>query len=188
MLLSPEERQYLLSLARESIARAIDNRPLPSVDEDDVPERLQRDGASFVTLKKYGQLRGCIGSLEARRPLMLDVQQNAVAAALRDPRFPPVDPEELDALAIEISVLSAPEPVDYEDADELLDKLRKGVDGVIIECGWRRATFLPQVWETLPEKREFVQRLCLKAGMTADAYADGELDVWTYQVLKIGES
>lgn len=188
MLLSPGERQCLLGLARESIARAVENQPLPSVDEDDVPERLQRDGASFVTLKKGGQLRGCIGSLEARRPLVMDVQQNAVAAALRDPRFPTVGPEELDTLVIEISVLSAPEPVHYESADELLDRLREGVDGVVIECGWRRATFLPQVWKTLPDKQEFLERLCLKAGLPADAFADGELDVWTYQVVKLRES
>ncbi len=187
MSLLPEERRYLLGLARESIARAAENEPLPCVEDHVVPEGLRRDGASFVTLTKEGRLRGCIGSLEARRPLVLDVQQNAVAAALRDPRFPPVQPDEVDDLAIEISVLSVPEPVDYDSADELFDRLREGVDGVVIECGWRRATFLPQVWQTLPDKHEFVERLCLKAGLSSDAYSGGELDVWTYQVEKLRE-
>ena len=185
MSLSQEERRYLLDLARESVRCAAEDRDLPPIDEHAVPEGLRRDGASFVTLNKDGQLRGCIGTLEAWRPLVFDVQQNAVGAALRDPRFPPVRPEELDDLTVEISVLSLPEPVDYDDAADLLDKLRPGVDGVVIDDGWHRATFLPQVWEKLPDKPQFLQRLCLKAGLPPDAYAGGELDVWTYQVEKL---
>lgn len=187
MTLSPRERRYLLSLARQSITWAAADQDLPAIDMDTVPEDLQRDGASFVTLNKLGRLRGCIGSLEARRPLVLDVQQNAVGAALRDPRFPPVRPEEVDDLTIEISVLSLPKPLDYDSPEDLFDKLCPGVDGVVIERGWHRATFLPQVWEKLPDERQFLERLCFKAGLSPDAYRSGELNVLTYQVEKFEE-
>lgn len=187
MSLSPEERRYLLNLARESITRGAENKDLPPIDMDTVSENLQRDGASFVTLNKDGRLRGCIGSLEARRPLVLDVQQNAIGAALHDPRFPPVRPEEVDNLDIEISVLSLPEPLEYDSVEDLLDKLRPGVDGVVIERGWHRATFLPQVWEKIPDEHQFLERLCLKAGLSRDAYRGGELSVSTYQVEKFKE-
>jgi AmmeMemoRadiSam system protein A len=193
MALSEEERTYLLNLAREAIAEACRSssaarsQELPTVDMEDVPPALRRKGGSFVTLNEEGRLRGCIGSLEARRPLVLDVQQNAVGAALRDPRFPPVRPEEVDDLTIEISLLSLPEPLHYDSLGDLCHKLRPGVDGVVIERGWHRATFLPQVWEKLPDERQFLQRLCLKAGLAPDAYASGDLDVYTYQVEKFRE-
>jgi len=187
MSLSTEEQTYLLNLARETIARAARSQDPPPVDVEGVPEDLQRDRASFVTLNKHGRLRGCIGSLEARRPLVLDVQENAVGAAMRDPRFPSVQPEEIDALTIEISVLSVPEPLDYDGVEDLCSKLRPGVDGVVIERGWHRATFLPQVWEKLADKRQFLQRLCLKAGLAPDDYSRGDLDVYTYQVEKFRE-
>ncbi len=187
MSLSETERRYLFRVARESIAHAAQgHEPLP-IDLEAVPERLQRDGASFVTLNKRGRLRGCIGSLEASGPLILDVQENAVGAALRDPRFPPVRPEEVDELAIEISVLTLPERLHYDSVDELFNELRPGVDGVVIECGWQRATFLPQVWDKLPDKEQFLERLCLKAGLAPEAYRGQDLDVWTYRVEKLQE-
>jgi AmmeMemoRadiSam system protein A len=157
------------------------------VDLNAVSEILQRDGASFVTLTKHGQLRGCIGSLEPRRPLVLDVQENAAAAAFNDPRFPPVRLEELDDLRVEISVLSPPQPLSYDGPDDLIAKLRPGVDGVVIERGWNRATFLPQVWEKLPDPNQFLQHLCLKAYLPADAYCHPDLDVYTYGVEKFEE-
>jgi AmmeMemoRadiSam system protein A len=185
--LSVKEREYLLSLAREAIDRVAQGKDAPKIDVDAVPEGLRRAGASFVTLNKEGRLRGCVGSLEARRPLVLDVQQNGIGAAFRDPRFPPVRPEEVDDLDIEISVLSLPERVDYDGPEDLLGKLRPGIDGVVIERGWHRATFLPQVWEKLPDKRDFMRRLCLKAGLPPDAYGSGDLHVYTYQVEKFEE-
>ena len=130
MSLSIQERQTLLTLAREAIACVVHRQELPPVDLNAVSEDLQRDGASFVTLTKRGALRGCIGSLEPCRSLVLDVRENAVAAALRDPRFPPVGPEELDDLQIEISVLSVPQLLSYDGYDDLAAKLRPGVDGV----------------------------------------------------------
>ncbi len=184
MPLQPKDRQALLTLAREAIARHLRGEGPPPVDMDAVSEGLRRDGASFVTLTKGGALRGCIGSLELRRSLVLDVRENAVAAAFHDPRFPPVSTEELDALHVEISVLSVPQPLSYDGPDDLIAKLRPGVDGVVIESGWNRATFLPQVWEKLPDPHQFLEHLCLKACLSADAYRHPGLDVYTYQVEK----
>ena len=148
---------------------------------------LRGDGASFVTLTKHGQLRGCIGSLEPRRSLAVDVRENAVAAALQDPRFPPVRREELGDLHIEVSVLSIPQRLEYDGVDDLIAKLRPGIDGVVIERGWNRATFLPQVWEKVPSAHQFLQHLCLKAYLPVDAYRDADLDVYTYQVEEFEE-
>ncbi len=187
MILTLEEQQTLLKLAREAITQAVNRQEPPAVDADAVAENLQRDGASFVTLTRQGQLRGCIGSLEARRPLVEDVRENAVSAAFSDPRFPPVSARELDDLRVEVSVLSAPEPLVYDGPDDLIASLRPGVDGVLIERGWNRATFLPQVWEKLPDPHQFLQRLCLKARLPADAYQHPGLNVYTYQVEKFEE-
>lgn len=187
MPLSPEDREYLLRLARETIARHLRGEGAPPVDLSALHESLACDGASFVTLTKHGSLRGCIGSLEARRPLALDVRENALAAAFHDPRFPPVRLDELGDLRIEVSVLSPPQPLLYTDADDLIAHLRPGVDGVVIERGWNRATFLPQVWEKLPDPHQFLQHLCVKAFLPADAYCSPDLDVFTYQVEKFEE-
>jgi AmmeMemoRadiSam system protein A len=187
MSLSLEDRRYLVKLAREAVTRAIQRQELPPVDLNAISDELRRDGASFVTLTKRGQLRGCIGSLEPRRPLALDVRENAVAAAFNDPRFPAVQMEELADLHVEVSVLSLPEPLSYDGSEDLIAKLRPGVDGVVIEQGWNRATFLPQVWEKLPDPHQFLQHLCTKAYLAADAYRSPGLDVYTYQVEKFGE-
>ena len=187
MALTPQDQQELLKLARETITSQARGRRVPSVDIEAVSEDLQHDAACFVTLTKHGQLRGCIGSLEARQPLALDVHDNAIGAAFRDPRFPPVGAGELDELHVEISVLSKPEPLSYDGPDDLIAKLRPGVDGVVIERGWNRATFLPQVWESIPDPHEFLQHLCLKAYLPADAYRRPGLDVYTYQVEKFEE-
>ena len=188
MPLSSADRQYLLRLAREAIARHPRREGPPPVDLDTLPEALTRNGASFVTLTKYGQLRGCIGSLEPRRSLVLDVRENAISAAFHDPRFPPVRPDELGVLDIEVSVLSPPQTLSYDGPDDLIARLRPGMDGVVIERGRNRATFLPQVWEKLPDPHEFLQHLCLKAGLSANAYRRPGLDVHTYQVDKFEES
>jgi AmmeMemoRadiSam system protein A len=185
--LSPEERELLLTVVRESIECVAQDEDPPKIELDAIPQDLQQAGASFVTLNKKGRLRGCVGSLEARRPLVLDVQQNGIGAAFRDPRFPPVRPEEVNELDIEISVLSLPERLDYDGPEDLFNRLRPGIDGVVIERGWHRATFLPQVWEKLPDKGDFLQRLCLKAGLPPDAYGSSDLDVYTYQVEKFKE-
>jgi AmmeMemoRadiSam system protein A len=187
MGLDTSSQETLLALAREAVTVALERGRLPPLDLSAFAEELRRDGASFVTITKGGVLRGCIGSLEARRPLAEDVRENAVAAALRDPRFPPVTPPELEDLRFEVSVLSAPQPLEYEVTEDLLRRLRPGVDGVVIECGFNRATFLPQVWEKLPHHHLFLQQLCLKARLPQDAYRRGDLDVYTYQVEKFAE-
>jgi len=187
MPLSPEDRRFLLTLARQTIGLALEGKRPPPVDLNAVSEALRRPGASFVTLTIDGELRGCIGSIEPRRPLVLDVQENALAAAFRDPRFWPLTREEFDRVHIEVSVLTPPRPLSYKDADDLIAKLRPHVDGVIIERGWHRATFLPQVWEKLPDPPEFLAHLCMKAGLPADDYRRPGLRVFTYQVEKFEE-
>ncbi|MGQ9718021.1 MAG: AmmeMemoRadiSam system protein A [Anaerolineae bacterium] len=182
MAISPEDRRYLLTLARQTITRALEGQEPPEVDLNTVSEALRRPGASFVTLTIGGELRGCIGSIEPRRPLVLDVQENAIAAAFHDPRVPPRNRRELDQTHIEISVLTVPQLLEYDGPADLLAKLRPEVDGVIIERGWHRATFLPQVWEKLPDPHEFMAHLCLKAGLSADDYRRPGLRVYTYQV------
>jgi len=187
MHLTSEEKHHLLALAREAISETAHNRRSTDVDLDTLPDVFREDGASFVTLTKSGHLRGCIGCLEAYRPLALDVQQNAISAAFHDPRFPPVTADEVDRLCVEISVLTPPEPLVYDGSDDLIAKLRPNIDGVVIQRGWQRATFLPQVWEKLHNPHEFLQHLCLKAGMPADAYRVPGLEVYTYQVDEFSE-
>ena len=153
----------LLPLARAAIAARLggpDASPAPPP-----PGWLADPGAAFVTLTIDGRLRGCIGSLEAWRPLADDVQSNAVAAALNDPRFGPLTPAELPRVRVEVSVLSAPEPMDVRTESEALAALRPAVDGVILSDDGRRGTFLPQVWEQLPTPREFLTHLYGKAGV-----------------------
>ena len=146
---------------------------------------LDAPGASFVTLTSGrapgGALRGCIGSLEARRPLRADVEANAVAAALHDPRFAPLTARELDDTVVEVSVLSVPAALPAADEAELLARLRPGVDGVVLSACGRRATFLPQVWEQLPDPADFLARLRRKAGLPAD-YWGRDVVVETYTV------
>jgi len=147
---------------------------------------LEQCGATFVTLTKDGQLRGCIGSLEAARPLATDVAQNALGAAFRDPRFPRLAADEWPRCRIEVSLLSASQRLEFADEAELLAQLEPGVDGVILEADNRRATFLPQVWESLPDKRAFLAELVKKAGLPADTRL-GRCKVSRYRVAKFHE-
>lgn len=183
-LLTPEEGRLLLRLAREALEHGVRGRDLPPLDWDRLPSRLREPGASFVTLYKRGDLRGCIGGLEPRWPLAEDVRVHAVAAALQDPRFPPVHPQELEDIRIEVSVLSPLEPLAYDSPEDLVQKLRPGVDGVLLEdpTSGARATFLPQVWEKLPDPRAFLSHLALKAGLPPDAWLQRPLKLWRYQV------
>jgi len=173
--LAPPERAALLALARESIARGLEGSggapPAASALPADAPEALRAPRASFVTLRRRGALRGCVGSLEARRPLAEDVACNAFAAAFRDPRFAPLLAEELAALHVGISVLAPAEPLQAEDEAALLGQLRPGVDGLVLRRGPHRATFLPAVWESLPEPRDFLRALRSKAGLPRDHWS-----------------
>jgi hypothetical protein len=185
--LRPEERQTLLKLARQAMEFSVRGEPAPPLDLEALPPRLRTDGASFVTLTKAGQLRGCIGTLEARQPLAVDVRKHAVDAALKDFRFPPVQPEELGAITIEISYLTTPQPLQYQGPDDLVSQLNPGEDGLVLKDGFRRATFLPQVWDKLPTPEEFLSHLCQKMGASPDLWQRKPLDVFTYQVEKFSE-
>ena len=154
----------LLVSARNAIAERLG---LPTLAVDTAPE-LAEPGATFVTLTQKGQLRGCIGSLEAHRPLATDVAENAIAAAFRDPRFAPLSSQEFPQTRVEVSLLTPPEPFAVLDEADALARLRPGTDGLILSYGGRRATFLPQVWDSLPDPQEFVAQLKLKAGLPAD--------------------
>ncbi len=185
--LTAEEKQTLLRMAREALREGVSGHPLPPVKLDSLTPALRTDGASFVTLTIGGQLRGCIGALEPYQPLAQDVREHAVAAALEDPRFPPVSPEELDSIEIEVSRLTYPKDLSYRDPEDLLGHLPPHVDGVILRDGFRRATFLPQVWEKIPDKGEFLDNLCYKMGEAPDTWRRRHLDVQVYQVEEFRE-
>jgi len=175
--------QTLLAIARGAIAMQLGNLP-PSFDES---EWLNEPGATFVTLSCTGALRGCIGSLVAQRPLRIDVASNALAAAFSDPRFEPLSVREYHALEVEVSLLSPMQPLTVESENHALTRLRPGVDGVLLEYGRQRGTFLPQVWEQLPEPRAFLAHLKQKAGLPADFWAD-DVRLSRYTVSKWRES
>lgn len=186
--LTIEEKKHLLQLARMAIERAVCGIPHPPPDLDRLPARLVENGVCFVTLTVgEGQLRGCIGGLEARQPLALDVCDHAVAAALEDYRFLPVCAEEVPHLYIEISRLTPPSPLQYENPEALAGLLHPGEDGVVLIDGPRRATFLPQVWEKLPEPDLFLGQLCKKMGGPADLWRRKLLTVNIYHVEEFHE-
>jgi len=185
--LSSDEKKNLLRIARQALMLAVNNQPVPPVDVKGLTLLLRENGASFVTLTEGGDLRGCVGALEPSMPLADDVQYHAIAAALQDYRFPPVRPDEVARIVIEISRLTLPQPLPYQDPQDLLTKLRPHIDGVILKDGFRRATFLPQVWEKLPQPRAFLAHLCQKMGAPSDLWERRELQVLIYQVEEFHE-
>jgi uncharacterized protein len=186
--LTLEEQQALLRLAREAMTRRVQGEKIPKLDVSSLSPRLREQGASFITLTVGGQLRGCIGALEPYQSLAEDVRQHAVAAALEDRRFPPVRERELNGIRIEVSRLTRPIPLAYKDAADLLSKLRPHVDGVILRDGTRRrATFLPQVWEKIPDPAEFLNHLCQKMGVNESLWRSKHLEVFIYQVEEFHE-
>jgi AmmeMemoRadiSam system protein A len=171
-MISPAGRNQLLQVASDSIRHGLSHgRPL-TVHATDYPEELQPLRASFVTLHHHHELRGCIGILEAMRPLVEDVAYHAWAAAFEDPRFAPLSERELAGLDIHIAILSPPEPLYFQNEADLLRQLRPGSDGLILRDRNRRGTFLPSVWESLPQPRDFWQHLKLKAGLPPDWWSD----------------
>lgn len=184
--LDPEEKRYLLSVARESIKTFLEEGRIlkPTTDNP----KLREYAGVFVTLEEYGQLRGCIGYIGAVQPLYLAVRDNAVNAAFNDPRFPPVTREELDDIEIEVSVLSKPELIEVSEPEEYLEKIRPGIDGLIIEYDNKSATYLPQVWEQIPDKVEFLGSLCNKAGLPSNTWRNKKVKIFKYQVEAFKES
>lgn len=159
----------LLAIARAAISSAL-GKPLQT---DESAAWLQEPGATFVTLTQSGELRGCIGSLEAHRSLLTDVKENALNAAFRDSRFAPLSAEELDTTQVEVSLLSPCKPMYFTCEQDALAQLRPNIDGVVLEYGHYRSTFLPQVWEQLPDPAEFMAHLKYKAGLAPSFWADG---------------
>jgi AmmeMemoRadiSam system protein A len=178
-----ERGPILLQLARCAIADAL-GEPAAEIEHADW---LREPGATFVTLTRQGELRGCIGSLVAERPLREDVTSNARAAAFRDPRFTPLTRTGYREIEVEVSLLSALTPIEFESEEHLLTQLRPRVDGLLLEHGWQRGTFLPQVWEQLPEPQAFLAHLKRKAGLPADVRTS-EIRVSRYTVTKWRES
>ncbi len=186
--LTDGEKQTLLRIAREAIENAVKGKLASPIDQTSLTQTLREQGSSFVTLTIHGELRGCIGALEAYQPLAEDVHEHAIAAALNDPRFPPLTKKELSRIQIEVSRLTPPQELEYADADDLLKKIRPHVDGVILKHGKRRATFLPQVWEKIPDSVEFLEQLCYKMGERGNLWREANLQVCTYQVEEFHEA
>lgn len=187
--LTLDEQKTLLCLAREAMELGVKHGKLPPLQEAIMlTPRLREHGASFVTLTVRGQLRGCIGALEPYQPLAEDVREHAVAAALEDPRFPPVSERELNGIEVEVSRLTHALLLEYKESNDLLSILRPRVDGVILRDTFRRATFLPQVWEKIPNTAEFLDNLCFKMGASRDLWRKKHLEVLIYQVEEFRES
>ena len=185
--LTDSEKQTLLRLARQALECAVRGEKLPPIDPTSLTPLLRAQGATFVTLTIGGALRGCIGALEAYQPLADDTREHAIAAALEDPRFHPVGKGELDRIRIEVSRLTPPRPLEYSDSEDLMAKLRPRIDGVILKHDFRRATFLPQVWEQIPDPADFLDHLCAKMGARSNLWRNTKLQVYIYQVEEFHE-
>jgi AmmeMemoRadiSam system protein A len=182
-----KDQQLLLKLARSSIQSHLKGEKLSDIDLINCSQPLQQIGACFVTLTKQGQLRGCVGSVEATQPLILDVRDRALGAAFQDYRFPNLIETELSEVRIAISCLTPPCQLPYSSPEELSHLLHPGVDGVILKYQDRRGTFLPQVWKQLPDPEIFLSRLCLKMGLDSDAWKIKKMEVKIYQTITFEE-
>jgi AmmeMemoRadiSam system protein A len=180
------DRVYLLKLARAAIASRLGKKDAP-LQLDTPPDFVTDKRGCFVTLNKSGELRGCIGTIEPVQRLADCIADNAVNAAFRDPRFPQLTAAELDEVDIEVSVLTVPQPLEYDGPKDLLKKLKPGVHGVILTNGRHRSTFLPQVWEQLPKPESFLIRLCQKAGLTPNCWQDPDTRIDVYEAEHFAE-
>ena len=172
MSLTNEQQKLLLKIAKDSIAHGLKHGEALTINAKDYPAELQEIRATFVTLEIGGELRGCIGMLEAFQPLVVDVAKNAFLAAFRDPRFPPVSAVEYPKLEIHLSILSPSEQMIFTSEDDLIRQLHPHEDGLIMEESGLRGTFLPSVWDSLPEPRQFLQHLKLKTGLPRHYWSD----------------
>lgn len=186
LTLSPRDQTILLDVARTSIGHGLAHGTPYEADPEHFEGVLAEPRATFVTLKIDGRLRGCIGRLEPDGPLVCGVARNAYAAAFQDPRFDPLTEPESWLIRIHISVLSAQVPMTFTDENDLLRQLRPGVDGLVLEAGRCRGTFLPAVWQTLPDPRKFLEQLKVKAGLHPDAWPE-DARVLRYTSESIGQ-
>jgi len=185
--LADEDKQTLLTVARAAIVSKLGSKGEAVRMKALSPQLGQRRGC-FVSLHKKKALRGCIGIIEPIAPLIDGIHENALNAAFRDPRFPALEERELGEIEIEISVLTPPQPLVFQSPEALLAQLKPGVHGVILTKGGRHSTFLPQVWRQLPDKEQFLEHLCLKAGMKGDCWKDAAVKVHVYEVESFSES
>ena len=183
-LLLPGHDRLLLELARQSIEHGLNTGNALPIIAREYPNRLQQTCAAFVSLHRQGDLRGCIGNLDAHQPLVTEVAENAFNAAFRDPRFPPVERAELTSLEVEIAVLTPREPINLTTEAELIEKLQPHRDGLVLEEGHHRSTFLPVVWAQLSDPEQFLRQLKLKAGLPAD-YWSPTLRVYRYETISL---
>ncbi len=185
--LTNEQKRVILDIAKAAIKEAVLNKKL--INKDELIRKypwLKQKGAVFVTINEFNNLRGCIGSIIAHQSLIDDIIHNAKAAALNDPRFRPLSPEELDKIEVEVSLLTPPKPLPYKDILDLKQKIRPGIDGVILSYNGYQATYLPSVWEQLPIFEEFFSTLCQKAGLSSNCL-ELHPDIYIYEAIKIKE-
>ncbi|MDH5767059.1 MAG: AmmeMemoRadiSam system protein A [Gammaproteobacteria bacterium] len=182
--LKADDKLILLDIAKQSIANGLKHDSPLKINPGDYPDHLQINRATFVTLFLNQQLRGCIGTLTAYQSLVMDVANHAFAAAFNDPRFPPVTPDEARQLDIHISILTPAETIDFHSEKELINMLQPGVDGLILESGTHKGTFLPSVWETLPDPEDFLTHLKLKAGLSKNFW-DKNIKISRYRTISI---
>lgn len=171
-MITEPQRKQLLELARYSIKYGLDHGREPDLDLSGFDAELQQKSATFVTLHRDNQLRGCIGILQPLRPLAEDVAHNAWAAAFSDSRFMPLRKDEFEDLDVHISILDTPETIIFDSEQSLIEQIRPGIDGLILEDGYHKGTFLPSVWEQLPSRHEFLSHLKQKAGLPTDYWSD----------------
>lgn len=183
-LLSDKQGQVLLELARKTLVEKLQNKTYPQMHDEPA---FSETAATFVTLKIGGKLRGCIGNLEPVGKLWEGIRDNVINAAFHDHRFSPLSSDELPAVQLDISILSEAQPLEYENSEDLLAKLRPGVDGVILREGGRSATFLPQVWKQLRSPEQFMDHLCLKAGLPQKTWRQKKIGINIYQVQSFSE-
>lgn len=183
-MLNKEDQLVLYNVAKEAIKAKLLQKAIPSIALNNYAKSLTDIKCCFVTLTLHNELRGCIGALEPYQALVLDVCDHAIAAAFNDPRFPPLKAEEYNDIALEISVLDTPTPISFANEQDLLDQIQEGEDGLILEDGGHRGTFLPAVWESLPNKQDFWKHLKQKAGLPADHWSS-TITVRRYRTQKI---
>ncbi len=187
--LTKKHGDLLVRLARKTISKELGESVEDSSLDDEIAkeEILNKKAGVFVTLLKNGELRGCIGTIMPEKSIIEGVKENAINAAFNDPRFPPLSKKELKDIKIEVSVLTPPKKLDYQGPEDLLKKIRPNVDGLIIQKGFSKATFLPQVWEKLPNPEDFLTHLCFKAGLPGNIWKIEPLEVYTYEVVAFEE-
>jgi uncharacterized protein len=181
------EQKKLLKIARDTISHYFLNREKLEIEPKKVGRKLSEKKASFVTLTLEGKLKGCIGNILPKLPLYKDVVNNSLSAAFADSRFPNLEEKEFKEVKIEISILTKPKRIIYESIENLLEKIKAFEHGIILQSSFHQATFLPQVWEDLPDKKDFLTNLALKAGLSGSAWQDPEIEYFYYTVEHFSE-